>query len=244
MWRRRSVAYGALGTVLALGAPLGLLLVRGASSPGRVAAEIANDTATYLYVTISTAIVFTLFGGALGRRVDRLAEQATTDPLTGLANARSLRDNVRRELSRAARYRQPVSLLLIDVDLFKNINDRFGHEAGDRALRHVAQAIRSQLRESDVGARWGGDEFALLAPSTPEHAAEALAQRVRSVVAQSPAGDNLPHLTASVGIATFDGAIDPDTDPLQLTQAADRALYHAKQAGRDRYVIGRLSESR
>jgi diguanylate cyclase (GGDEF)-like protein len=242
VWTSRRLAYGAVGALLSVGAPLGLLLLRlgsrGIVSPERIRAEVATDIATYIYVAVSTAIVFTLFGTILGRNADRLTELAVTDGLTGLKNARALRDNLRRELNRAARYGQPLSLLLIDVDGLKAINDRFGHGAGDRALRHVGEAIRSQLRESDVGARWGGDEFALLAPSTSGASAEALAERVRSLVAQSPAEGDLPQLTASVGIATFDGARDGEPDPVRLTQAADKALYEAKRAGRDRYVIG------
>jgi diguanylate cyclase (GGDEF)-like protein len=237
---RRRIRYGALGAVLALGAPVGLLVLRGAFSPERIGAEVAADPATYLYVAISTAIVFAVFGTVIGHQADRLAALATTDPLTGLANARSLRNQLHREVTRAARYGQPLSLLLIDVDHLKTINDRMGHDAGDSALRHVGEAIRSQLRESDVGARWGGDEFALLAPSTPEAAAVALAERIRSLVAQTPTRADLPHLTASVGIATFDAAADTLADPADLTRAADRALYEAKRSGRDRYAIGSL----
>ncbi len=244
MWNQKRFVYGAIGALLSIGAPLGLLLLRlggrGIVSSEHIWAEIANDIATYLYVTLSSAVVFTLFGSVLGRQADSLAELAITDSLTGLKNARALRDHLRRELNRAARYRQQLSLLLIDVDGLKKINDRLGHAAGDRALRHVGEAIRSQLRESDVGARWGGDEFALLTPSTSASAAAALAQRVRSLLAQSTLGGDIPHLTASVGIATFDGAVDTVANPDDLTQAADKALYDAKRAGRDRYVIGSL----
>jgi diguanylate cyclase (GGDEF)-like protein len=240
---RKRLVYGIAGALLSIGAPLGLLMVHlggdGILSFERIRERIASDRATYIYVTMSTAIVFTVFGAVLGGRTDRLAALANTDPLTGLANARVLNEHLRRELNRAARYRQPLALLLIDVDGFKKVNDRFGHAVGDRALRHVGKAIRSQLRESDVGARWGGDEFALLAPGTPVSAAVALAERVRSLVAQSTT-DGIPRLSASIGIATFDGGVDADTDADRLKQAADKALYAAKRAGRDRYVIGTL----
>ena len=243
MWTRKRLAYGIIGTLLSTGAPLGLLMVRlgatGILSFERVRQAIASDPATYVYVTLSTAIVFTLFGSVLGGHTDRLAALAGTDPLTGLANSRELREHLRRELNRAARYRQPLALLLIDVDGLKEVNDRYGHATGDRALGHVGKAIRSELRESDVGARWGGDEFALLAPGTPVPAAAALAERVRSLVAQSST-DGVPRLTASIGIAPFDGAVDADTDADRLMQAADMALYAAKRAGRDRCVVGTL----
>lgn len=239
---RRRFSYGAVGAFLSIGAPLGLLFLRlGRNmwvSPKRLRTELAKDAATYVYMTVSSGIVFTLFGSALGRQADRLAEIAITDALTGLQNARALWDGLRRELDRAARYGEPLSLLLIDLDGLKLINDRSGHPAGDRALRHVADAIRSQLRASDMGARWGGDEFALLAPNTSRSAASALAHRVRSLVARSPVGGDLPPLSASIGIATFDGTGDTVSDPVALMQTADAALYHAKRARRDRNVIG------
>lgn len=100
-----------------------------------------------------------------------------TDVLTGLANARGLFDRLEAELARSRRYHEPLALLLVDLDGLKRINDRHGHHAGDEAIRSLAAVIRFQLRESDVGARWGGDEFAVLAPNTSEHDAVALAAR-------------------------------------------------------------------
>jgi diguanylate cyclase (GGDEF)-like protein len=190
---------------------------------------------------MSTGVVFSLFGRVLGRQADRLAELATTDALTGLQNARALQERLQREVARAVRYRQPLSLLLIDLDGLKIINDRLGHHAGDRALRHVAEAIRIQLRASDIGARWGGDEFALLAPNTRQSAASSLAQRVQSLVGNAPVGNRVPPMAVSIGIATFDPAGGLQIDPSRLMHAADAALYHAKRSGRDGFMIGRLS---
>lgn len=242
----RRVLYAACGALLSVGAPLGLLLIRlglyRSGSPVRIGAQLATDVLTYAYISLSTATVFTLFGYALGRQADRLAQLAVTDGLTGLHNARALQEQLRREVTRSARYRQPLSLLLIDLDGLKSINDRLGHDAGNRALRHVAVVIQSQLRLSDFGARWGGDEFALVAPNTEALEAAALAERVRSLVSNDPAGRFDPPITISTGIATFDPDQDIPPDPVVIMQAADSALYKAKQMGRNRLAIGTLAD--
>ena len=242
----RRILYAACGALLSLGAPVGLLLIRLSFyrdvSPTRIGPELATNALTYAYISLSTAIVFTLFGYALGRQADRLALLSITDALTGLRNARALEERLRHELARSTRYRQPLSLLLIDLDGLKVINDRMGHDAGDRALRHIAVAIQSQLRLSDLGARWGGDEFALLAPNTGAMAAAALAERVRSLVANDPAGRFVPPVTISIGIATFDADQDIQVDPVTLMRAADSALYEAKRMGRNRFAIGILAD--
>jgi GGDEF domain-containing protein len=121
--------------------------------------EIQGDLDVYTYLSISTALVFTALGTALGWQADVLAERSETDLLTGLYNARGLSRRLNDELARFKRYGAPLALLLLDVDGLKEINERFGHSAGDRALVHVADAVRAELRSSDIGARWGGDEF-------------------------------------------------------------------------------------
>jgi diguanylate cyclase (GGDEF)-like protein len=241
----RRLSYAALGALLSIGAPIGLLLVRlhrhGRISLARISAEVSGNVPTYRYISTSTGLVFSLFGGMLGRHADRLAELATTDALTGLQNARALQEGLQREVARAVRDRQPLSLLLIDLDGLKVINDRLGHHAGDRALCHVAEAIGVQLRASDIGVRWGGDEFALLAPNTRGSAAAVLAQRVQSLVGHAPASSAVPPMAVSIGIATFDPDGTVQVDASSLMSAADAALYHAKRSGRDRIVIGHLT---
>jgi diguanylate cyclase (GGDEF)-like protein len=233
----RRWSYAALGAFLSVGAPVGLLLVRlnreGRLSSARIRAEVGGDVGTYRYIAMSTGLVFTLFGAVLGRQADRLAELATTDALTGLQNARALHERLEREVARAVRYRQPFSLLLIDLDGLKTINDRLGHHAGDRALRHVADAIRAQLRASDIGVRWGGDEFALLAPNTRQPAAAALARRVQSLVGSAPVGNAVPPLAVSIGIATFEPEATARVEAASLMHQADAALYRAKRSGGD-----------
>ena len=241
------VVYAVLGAALSVGAPVGLLLVRVAAGEGDwvswLAREIATDGRTYAYVTTSTMVVFTLFGWLLGRQADRLIELSTTDGLTGILNVRGFRQRLQQELARARRWQQPLSLVIIDLDGLKQINDRHGHEAGDRALRAVAQTLRDTLRLTDVAARVGGDEFTLLAANTPETAAVTLAERirVRATGPQSPLA--LLAASLSLGVVTFDPAQNNSADAAALRRAADEALYEAKRAGGNRVTAARLART-
>jgi diguanylate cyclase (GGDEF)-like protein len=205
------------------------------TSPRGATREGAADSPDYIYVGVSTAAAFTLLGYILGRQADRLAELSKTDSLTGLSNARGLFEGLDAELARSRRYREPLALLLVDLDGLKSINDRHGHRAGNEAIRSVADVIRSELRKSDVGARWGGDEFAVLAPGTSRGAASALAERIRALIPERSRGWPL---TVSVGVATVDPKLDPERiDSAMLMGAADAAMYEAKRSGRDRVVV-------
>lgn len=222
------------GGVLGLGAPAGLLLLRsrrGGLSWQSALQHIQADRETYIYTATSTTVVFALFGGVLGHYADRLARLATTDPLTGLFNTRVFHDRLRHELKRAARYREPLSLLIMDLDGLKRVNDQSGHQAGDAALRSVAAAIRRGLREIDLGARIGGDEFAVLAPRTNEAAAMVLAERLRSSVAKGVDTPSGRGITISIGIASVLAATHAQRTPVSLMAAADAALYLAKRSG-------------
>jgi diguanylate cyclase (GGDEF)-like protein len=239
----RGLSYGLVGAILSMGAPIGLLVVRllqgGAGwSVRAVTTAIAADPTAFVYVGLSTAIAFALFGNLLGRQADHLADLSQTDALTGLRNARGLSDRFEVELARFARYHQPLALLLVDLDGLKHTNDRFGHHAGDAALRQVADVIRSELRVTDIGARWGGDEFAIVAPNTPEPAALTLAERIRALIACQ---DVRWPLTASIGLAVADAVpADERLSAAILMQAADAALYEAKHRGRNT-VVARAS---
>lgn len=230
---RRSLRYAAVGAILALGAPVGLLLLRELIAPQPLSEELIAERIAYLYVLVSTAIVLAVFGFIIGRQTDRLAALSQTDALTGLANRRALSSLLERELRRSVRYGMPASLLLIDVDGLKQVNDNQGHSAGDRVLRGVADAITEALRGTDVGARWGGDEFAIIAPNTTAEAALRSAERLIVRVAEAGGHNPWHSTTVSVGIATFDPVYSIDCDLERLLRAADDALYRAKASGRN-----------
>ena len=230
--RRLSYTLSAIG--LAAGAPLGLLAVRLASSggvdPAGLRRQIEADWPTFLYVTLSTIVVFAAFGHVLGRQADALVKLSRTDPLTGLGNPLAFTERLEEETARVARYGEPLSLLVLDVDRLKAITDRGGHHAGDLALKAVARALRSGARQTDLVARVGGDEFALIAPSTPPPAAAALGERIQSLVAS----ERVRGLSVSLGVATMGQARSADSRALR--DAADAALYEAKRQGRNRVV--------
>jgi diguanylate cyclase (GGDEF)-like protein len=238
----RRARYSAAGALLALGAPAGLLLLAaiqaGEASPLWLLRELAARTGTYVYVTTGTLLAFALFGYVLGREGDALHALARTDPLTGLLNRRALTDRLHEEIARAERYGTPLSILLLDLDGLKRVNDRGGHRAGDAALQVLAQALREGCRSADVGARWGGDEFMVLAPETREADALDLADRIRGSVAEGrPSG-----ATVSIGVATWvpsDPAPRADGEGGRvetLVSDADAALYEAKKRGGNRVV--------
>jgi two-component system cell cycle response regulator len=182
---------------------------------------------------LARTALFALFGYALGRQIDELAELSETDPLTRLLNARGFASRLHAELKRAKRYQEPLSLLFLDLDGLKYINDRYGHRAGSEALREVAGVIRTELRESDTGARWGGDEFTILAPETGKDAAVTFAERIRERIERH---ESERPITASIGIATLDWN-DEDSnmaaDAHMLMQEADAAMYEAKRRGKN-----------
>jgi diguanylate cyclase (GGDEF)-like protein len=170
----------------------------------------------------------------------RLAEGALQDPLTGLYNRRHLDERLASELAAAQRHGRPLSLLMIDIDHFKQVNDDRGHLAGDEALKMVAFVLRGAVRKEDVLARYGGEEFVVIARETPLEGARALAERIRRAVEKSRfawQGSELG-VTVSVGVAV--ALVLPEFVPgrteRELVESADRALYLAKQQGRNRVV--------
>jgi diguanylate cyclase (GGDEF)-like protein len=231
---RQRWRYGLTGAALGLGAPAGLLVVRALVAgellrPEWAAAELAREAWLYLYLLASTGLVFALFGFVLGRGAERLAELSISDPLTGLLNARVLAERLEAEYARAERYGEPLSLLFIDVDGLKELNDSLGHASGDGALRAVASAVRRCSRASDIASRWGGDEFSVIAPNTASDAGLHMAERIRLLAAQAAANAGMA-VTVSVGVATWvagGGSAD------RLRSCADDALYDAKRAGRN-----------
>ncbi len=176
-------------------------------------------------------------------RVQRAEALSVTDDLTQLYNSRYLSQVLRRETKRASRSGRPLSLLFIDLDGFKSINDNYGHLYGSRALVEAAGLIRQSARETDVVARFGGDEFALILPDTGSEGAAAVGERIRDKVNAHGflQGDGLNiHLTVSVGVATLP---DVAASTEGLIQAADEAMYHVKEHGKNGiYIAGTGSE--
>jgi two-component system cell cycle response regulator len=163
--------------------------------------------------------------------VDQLRDMAATDGLTGVANRRTFEAALEVELDRAARSGNALSLLLVDIDHFKNLNDTQGHQAGDEVLKAVAAALKQQSRGFDTPARYGGEEFAVIMPGCDLADAERSAERFRRAIAGA---GNAPNLTASAGVATFPAHA---TDAKGLVQMADAALYESKEKGRDRTTL-------
>jgi len=164
----------------------------------------------------------------------QLEHLAKTDSLTDLSNRRDFYEQAEREISRHRRFQQPLSLLMIDIDHFKAINDRHGHAAGDEVLRQLAAQCRSTLRETDITARIGGEEFAVLMPQTGEDTAAEAAERLRHQLATHPAlgpDGTAIAFTVSIGLTHFH---ERDADIADLLRRADTALYEAKETGRNR----------
>jgi len=181
----------------------------------------------------------TVLYARIARMADQLEEAAITDALTGLANRRQFNTALTREWHRARREKQPISLLMIDIDLFKGYNDRLGHLAGDDCIRNVAMALGCFMRRpTDVAARYGGEEFAVLLPGTDDPGAMTVAKYVRQAVAalgMPYPGEANKKVSISVGVATFIPAQGQAEN--SLIAAADEALYRAKHAGRDRIMV-------
>ena len=220
--------------VLALAALVGLLFV--------VPLDRFDRIGTAVFALLAMA-VSTLLGRVLEASNRRafaldleLHRDARTDALTGLANRRGMQERGRVELKRAKRSGAPVSVLLCDLDHFKNINDRFGHEAGDAALVQTAAVLRGALRESDALGRWGGEEFIAVLPATGAAGAAEVAERMRAGIANTIFKDIGEGTTISLGVATLSVVDDPTTAWDALLKEADGLLYQAKNKGRNQVV--------
>ena len=175
--------------------------------------------------------------------IPQLQEEARVDPKTGLYNARYFAATLQVEIARAERFDRPMAVIMADLDLLREINNNFGHLAGDAVLRGVAEIFRSQLRHYDVPARFGGEEFSILLPETPPAQAYEIAERIRRTVAESrfevDTAEEPLRATVSVGVATYP---DDGLDANQLIHSADLAVYRAKLQGRNR-VFGAGEEA-
>ena len=170
---------------------------------------------------------------------DELHSQATTDPVTGLWNRAAITDILQRELSRSARSKEPVGLVMVDLDRFKQVNDQFGHQAGDAVLRECGRRMRSAVRTYDATGRYGGDEFLSIHPGCDLEICTMLGGRLRQRLAETPVlfnGLEIP-ITGSVGIASSEMVFTLEAEALIFL--ADAALYEAKRAGRNRLEVAR-----
>jgi diguanylate cyclase (GGDEF)-like protein len=233
--RRRKFTrrFAAIGALLSLGAPAGMWLLLRVVQP-----EPADGMRwVYGYLAVATAIVFTTFGALSGALMDALQTAAIRDSLTGLYNRRFFSASLPNMRASCRRRGTPLSILMLDLDLFKRVNDTHGHAVGDQTLQAVARALEDSIRESDLLVRFGGEEFAVACPDTePELAAE-IAERIRSKVAaldESALGHPGPQ-TISVGVATL--LADGDTPNDELLRRADEALYRAKESGRNQVSV-------
>jgi diguanylate cyclase (GGDEF)-like protein len=162
------------------------------------------------------------------RWTEEQASEARIDSLTGLANRRALEEILAAEISRAHRFAHQLAVVLLDLDRFKEINDSFGHAAGDVMLRAVSRLLTSLARQGDTVARWGGEEFVVVLPETDLAGAERFAERLRRTIEAQSVGDM--QTSASCGVATM----LPEDNVEELLRAADQALYQAKTNGRNR----------
>jgi diguanylate cyclase (GGDEF)-like protein len=197
---------------------------------GKAATRISGDTEAFMAQVANQAQIVV----ENSRLFERVRNLSIRDGLTDLYNHRHTMELLTNEFERVGRYQEGVSLLMIDIDHFKKVNDRYGHPAGDVVLRGVAHILKDSLRTVDAVGRYGGEEFVAILPHTGQEEAQGTAERLRRAVELHTfkVGDRELHVTVSVGLATFPSATVES--PNALIREADKALYRAKEAGRNR----------
>jgi diguanylate cyclase (GGDEF)-like protein len=174
--------------------------------------EISAYTAVYIDITVK-------------KDIETLS---LTDSLTGLPNRRQLDETIATLMANAERYERPFSVVLIDLDSFKQVNDNFGHQVGDEVLQETGRILLDNTRKADTAGRWGGEEFIVVCPETDLHAATQVAEHLRGIIENHPF-EKIKHQTASFGVAQW----SPGESYQHLLNRADRALYQAKEQGRN-----------
>ena len=197
----------------------------------------AAETFTMLMAKFSpfllVAYVTSMLSSDILNAKRRITLLSRTDDLTGLLNMRAFNDLLEKEIARVTRYAQPLTVIMVDVDSLKGINDRYGHTAGSRLIRTIGQSISESVRNTDVVARYGGDEFVIMTTHTGTDEAHMVAERIRAAIHNTSfdMNGNRISTTVSVGIASFPECVEEAEDVLDK---ADIALYKSKQTGRDR----------
>ena len=220
-------------------------LIAGGIIIGSVRMEAAKD----LWTPERQRLLESYLSGAASalsnlRLLDRMKQQANIDVLTGLYNRRFLEDYARKLFAIARRRDQPVGLIMMDLDHFKSFNDVYGHEIGDRILRHFAKTVTSSMRETNLAARYGGEEFIVVLPDTNAKSCVLVAERIRKAVMAMVVPSNtekpLPQLTVSMGVAVF-----PENGQTleEVIQASDKAMYESKRLGRNRVTAASAAEA-
>jgi len=220
-------------------------LIAGGIIIGSVRMEAAKD----LWTPDRQRLLESYLSGAASalsnlRLLDRMKQQANIDVLTGLYNRRFLEDYARKLFAIARRRTQPVGMIMLDLDRFKSFNDVYGHEIGDRILRHFAKTVTASMRETNLAARYGGEEFIIILPDTSAKSCTLVAERLRKAVMAMVVPSNsekpLPHLTVSIGVAAF-----PEHGQTleEIIQASDKALYESKRGGRNRVTAASMPEA-
>jgi len=219
------------------GAQVGLPLVREGEVLGLV---LAGPLASHAEVEERDRDLLRSLAAHLGVLLQnaRHFQTATTDSLTGLLQRGYLIKRLQQEVDREVRHRRGLSVMMVDIDHFKSVNDRFGHPEGDRVLREVARRLRVGLRSTDLAGRYGGEEFLLVLPDTPAETPRRVAERLRRTVQSSPIGP-AGRVTVSIGVARWRNHASPEA----LVQQADLALYRAKRNGRDRVELYEPAEA-
>ncbi|MGC2518582.1 MAG: GGDEF domain-containing protein [Burkholderiales bacterium] len=232
-----ALALGKLATLLEIGLITACYVFLGRSAIESPVLSISYTTVllAQLAPMLLVAYITTMFSADIRYGINKAKLLSETDELTGLYNMRGFSLTMDRAFGQAVRYSRPVSVLMIDSDNLKAVNDEHGHDAGNELLRLIARGIKSQLRSTDVLARYGGDEFVVLLPDTGTDGSRDVAERVRESIARTPLelrNQNVK-ITVSIGLASYpDHGRGMDT----IMERADEAMYRAKEQGRDRVV--------
>ena len=221
----------ALSPLLAAGRLIGCL-AQGSRDPRHFSSGSSTELLQHLSATVALCLQNVV-------NTARLERYGLTDPLTGVANRRLLEHRMKEEVDRCRRYAHDLACMMIDIDHFKRVNDRYGHAVGDRVLREVASVLSKDLRASDILSRFGGEEFVLLLPETDIRKGVVIAERQRNDIADLEFDVDEPTpltITASIGVTSLQMSGHEPGPERWLLEHADRALYQAKHAGRNRVV--------